>query len=628
MEITAGLWAHGVLQRTAKNVSDTTVQGTCAATGTVFVRAVKGTKKIRGLDGVAVGKAAQGGFTARLQGLPAGGPYTVDLWIAGGAGSDAKPVEKIRVNDVLVGDLWMLGGQSNMQGIGWLEYALPTAPLVRNFYMHDQWGVAKDPLHNLWDAVDSVHSSRGNGKPQKSKFQGVGPGLSFGQAMQKRTGVPQGLIACAHGGTSMSEWDPAKLGMGGGSLYGASIRRAQKNGGRVAGILWYQGESDANPAAVGLYTQRMETLIAAFRRDLNDAALPFVAVQIGKFISQGPASNWNSIQEQQRRLPVRVPHMQVVPAIDLGLDDLIHVGGREMVVLGRRLCEAMDVLKRGKKAASGSLAPIELAGVTVRPCKVLGSAEIVVRFKNVKGRLQSTGDPSGFSLAGGGGGGVIRTTLQGNSAVIRTTIPMSDTGSFHLHYGQGFAPVCNMTDLGGRSLPVFGPVALGRPRAVTPCVNCLQVSPLLPGGGRLDGLNYPADVNDLLLKLRQFEGAFCDIHLEVGARGPVDLLSYFRFGFRCATPMPLALWLGYDGPVKVWIDGTEKFHDPEGTNPARLDDAKLEFTAAAGKHEVLVALSTNKGNAWGVYLQLERTDITDAQLDAGLTPADLPILEP
>ena len=37
--------------------------------------------------------------------------------------------------------------------------------------------------------------------------------------------------------------------------------------------------------------------------------------------------------------------------------------------------------------------------------------------------------------------------------------------------------------------------------------------------------------------------------------------------------MSLALRLGYDGPVKVWVDGTPVFHDPAGSNPARIDAA-------------------------------------------------------
>ena len=71
--------------------------------------------------------------------------------------------------------------------------------------------------------------------------------------MHRVTGIPQGIIACADGGTSMQQWDPARKSEGGKSLYGATLRRVQKNGGKVAGVIWYQGESDADPTNAPLY---------------------------------------------------------------------------------------------------------------------------------------------------------------------------------------------------------------------------------------------------------------------------------------------------------------------------------------------------------------------------------------
>ena len=45
--------------------------------------------------------------------------------------------------------------------------------------------------------------------------------LEIAKEMLRRTGVPQGLIACAHGGTSMAQWSPKLKRLGGDSLYGA-----------------------------------------------------------------------------------------------------------------------------------------------------------------------------------------------------------------------------------------------------------------------------------------------------------------------------------------------------------------------------------------------------------------------
>ncbi len=106
-------------------------------------------------------------------------------------------------------------------------------------------------------------------------------GLSFAVEMVKRTGVPIGLIPCAHGGTSMSQWDPTLKDKGGDSLYGAMIRRFQTIGGKVAGVVWYQGESDASPSAAPKFPTKFEEFVAAVRRDFGQPDLPFYMCRSG-----------------------------------------------------------------------------------------------------------------------------------------------------------------------------------------------------------------------------------------------------------------------------------------------------------------------------------------------------------
>src|SRR5262249_53751285 len=154
---------------------------------------------------------------------------------------------------------------SNMQGAGRSkDRAIPQED-VRAFYMGDTWAIAEDPIHQLDFAVDSFHNG-GNrsAKPAENK-NGCGPAVAFAQGMAQHTGVPQGIIVSAHGGTSMAQWDPDLKSKGGASLYGANLRRCVKNGGKVAGMIWYQGESDANPQASPSYTKNMIKLIGELR---------------------------------------------------------------------------------------------------------------------------------------------------------------------------------------------------------------------------------------------------------------------------------------------------------------------------------------------------------------------------
>jgi sialate O-acetylesterase len=456
--------------------------------------------------------------------------------------------------------------------------------------------------------VDAFHGGdiRAPRKPPKGPT-GVGPGVAFGQEMFRLTGVPQGLIACAHGGTSMSQWDPALKGRGGGSLYGAMLRRVRKNGGRVAGVVWYQGCSDATPEAAPHYTKRMMTLVRSMRRDFGDARLPFVAVQIGRVINRASSGEawWNSIQDQQRRLPLRIPRLAVVPVIDLPLEDTIHISADGQHRLGKRLARAMQVLREGGKAGKP---PIALKRVSMRKNEVTGKAEIVVEFDNVEGKLRSGDRPAGFSLSRGTkpASVVYRTDLEGRRAVLRTVLTVEDASRYKVWYGQGHDPYCNVTDEADRSVPVFGPVTFGRPRALSDYVRRLLVSPLLPHRD-LRSLDYPQDPSSLGLRLREFGGDFCDLHLEIGPAGPC--LVYFAYRFRCSEAMKLKVHFGYDGPAKMWVDRREVLYDPEGTNPACPDDAVIPMDASAGEHEILVALDSNGGRAWGIFLRFERLDL-------------------
>lgn len=119
---------------------------------------------------------------------------------------------------------------------------------------------------------------------------------------------------------------------------------------------------------------------------------------------------------------------------------------------------------------------------------------------------------------------------------------------------------------------------------------------------------YPRDQRALGLAPQVFWGNFCDRHAELGKAGPA--LVYYAARIRCKTPMRLAMLLGYDGPVKAWIDGKESFFDPHGSTPARADEAKVPFDAAKGEHEILVALDSNQGNAYGIFLRFERLDLS------------------
>ena len=608
MNVIIGLLDSMVLQRNRENLSEVRFAGKCRAEGRVVARVVRGGKAVKGFSAREVGRAAGGSFAGSLDGLAVGGPYAIELSIVDPRG---KALERARIKDVLVGDVWIAAGQSNMQGCGVAVRALPKVAAVRAFMMDDRWRVARDPIHNMWDCVDQVHVDiRGGVRPPRPKVPntGVGPSVAFAQEMWRRTKAPQGILACAHGGTSMAQWNPALGNLGGKSLYGATLRRLAKNGGRVAGVIWYQGESDARGPAVEAYTEKTKALIAAFRRDAGDGALPFALVQISRVVSGDfDSTGWNAVQDRERLLPRDVRGVTTVPAIDLDLDDLIHISGPEHERLGRRLAQAMAVLMRLPRAGKP---PIELDRVAVSADKRTGLAKVTASFRNVEGSLRAAGRPSGFALSDPRPTpGIVRVTLKGASATLRTSLDMNVVAGRYLNYGLGLDPYCNITDAADRSLPAFSRVALGTGRAMTPFVHLWRRSEMLAAPADFAAIAPP----DAPLRRYESGSDFCDLHLEIE---PVreDRLIYFACRVRCAEDMKLAACFGSDGPAKMWIDGREVVADAKASNPAIIDRARSRFAATKGEHDVVLALVTNRGRAWGVYLRFERLDVSRKML--------------
>lgn len=64
------------------------------------------------------------------------------------------------------------------------------------------------------------------------------------------------------------------------------------------------------------------------------------------------------------------------------------------------------------------------------------------------------------------------------------------------------------------------------------------------------------------------------------------------------------LYMGYDGPVRVWLNGKQIFYGP-GTNPAIRDNTKIYCDVKKGNNKIVVAFDTNGGKAWGIFCRIK-----------------------
>ncbi len=455
VHVTSGATDDQVFQRNADSRADIKLTGTLegAREGKIEARVMHGYLAVPGFDWTTIATAQRGTWTGEIKGLPAGGPYRVEL--RSGANITAT------IHDILVGDLWMLAGQSNMEGVGNLVDTEAPHELVHSFDQADHWIVAEEPLHRLVDATDRVHWRRNAQKePEKlagdalqkyieARKKGGGLGLPFAVEMVRRTGVPVGLLPCAHGGTSMDQWDPALKDKEGDSLYGATLRRFRLAGGRIKGVLWYQGESDTGPAAAPLFQAKFEKMVASMRDDFGQPNLPFYYVQIGRFVSATNPDEWNFVQEAQRKSEATIPNSGMVAAIDFSLDDGIHVSTADHKRLGKRLVNlALGDTKHGPRPVSASFK----------------DGRIAVTFADVNGRLTAPGRVSGFSIYNDKNEYVpliykaVVDPADGNTILlyVGTKPPAGAT----LHYGRGKDPYCNVTDQADMAVPVFGPMVI------------------------------------------------------------------------------------------------------------------------------------------------------------------------
>lgn len=222
--------------------------------------------------------------------------------------------------------VFLMAGQSNMAGRGIVE-AQDTMTDPRIFSINALGEVipAKEPLHFY-----------------EPNLVGLDCGLSFGKALLPN--VPKKvailILPTAVGGSSISQWlgdsTYRKVKLWSNFLEKVAIG---KKYGQIKGILWHQGESDANDKNIPLYAERLKLLMQKFRAAVGNPQLPVILGELGSF-SQNPGQ-WQQINAQIWAYVIKDFYAALVTTQDLQhKGDKVHFDSAGQRMMGKRFAEA------------------------------------------------------------------------------------------------------------------------------------------------------------------------------------------------------------------------------------------------------------------------------------------------
>jgi hypothetical protein len=242
--------------------------------------------------------------------------------------------------------LFILAGQSNMSGRGWMSDELKVKnPKVFVFGNDYLWHLASEPVDNATGQIDKISEDLG---------AGFSPSMAFAtQLLKYNPDQVIGLIPCARGGSAISQW---QRNLSANSLYGSCLRRVQMaaSQGKIAGFLFFQGEADALdptrtprvPLFPMQWATQFSTLINNFRQDLSEPNLPVIFAQIGSTRSPHLYINWQQVQQQQTL--AKIPNSRMIQTNDLPLQDDVHFTTDSYQIIGERFAEAFWQLTQPK----------------------------------------------------------------------------------------------------------------------------------------------------------------------------------------------------------------------------------------------------------------------------------------
>jgi sialate O-acetylesterase len=414
-----------------------------------------------------------GKWSVSLHNLKAGGPDVLTI---------ATKTRSLQFTNVLVGEVWVCSGQSNMELA--LSQSFDSAPDIAS---------ATNTLIRLFN-VPNVKADAPTVRIKSSwtvcSPQAVGGftavGYFFGRDLQKTRKVPVGLIQSDWGGSPAEAWmsrealetnpryeteildsnaeawkkhqeaviayeiekaaaqgngeefkkQPPRFGWKPSELYNGMIAPLIPYA--IKGAIWYQGESNAGRAEQ--YRTLFADMIRCWRRDWGQGDFPFLAVQLAPFLKiqdQPQESSWAELREAQWLATRVLPKVGMAVITDVGDPADIHPKKKQPV--GERLALAARAIAYGER--------IEYSG-PIYHNKVVKDGKAVLYFDHVgKGLEARDGELKGFAICGED-----RKFVWAKAEIVGDTVVVSSpevAKPVAVRYGWADCPVINLWNKNG-----------------------------------------------------------------------------------------------------------------------------------------------------------------------------------
>ncbi|MGB6975167.1 MAG: sialate O-acetylesterase [Terracidiphilus sp.] len=411
----------------------------------------------------------------------AGGPF--EMTVEGKAGPDASE-NTIHLVDILVGDVWLASGQSNME---FEMRKAATAPEdLPKATIPDLRLLMVDKKPATFAQTDIETPGWQASSPTTARnFSAVA--WYFAREIRAREHVPVGIIDSTWGGTIVESWvrltalgqdaslAPLFVSRGEMTDHEATGRLEEKDeqkqiaaaraagkpipqfpwhppldtwapgllwNGMIApltpfpirGVLWYQGESNSAVARAPLYSRIFRDLIEDWRREWGIGNFPFLYVQISNFKST-PLEDWAVLREEQFKT-LEVANTAMTVTIDIGNPDDVHP--TDKVDVGHRLALAARALSYSEQVVYSGPLFLEAAPE---------DGSIRAWFDNADGLMAKGGTVTGFEVAGAD-----RKFVPASARIQGTTVVASSPQvpqPLFVRYGWANSPQCNLFNASG-----------------------------------------------------------------------------------------------------------------------------------------------------------------------------------